>query len=79
MINATKLTTIGIGVSAKCDGQILVIDDVIGLFAAFKPKFVKRYASILNDVEKAIGTYAEEVRARQFPSADYLFSPVDKA
>jgi len=79
MIDATKLTTIGIGASAECDGQILVIDDVIGLFDAFKPKFVKRYASILGDVEKAVGTYAEEVRARQFPSADYLFSPVDKA
>lgn len=79
MINATGLTTIGIGASAQCDGQILVIDDVIGLFDAFKPKFVKRYASILGDVETAIGTYAEEVRARQFPSADYLFNPVDKA
>nr|WP_309501593.1 3-methyl-2-oxobutanoate hydroxymethyltransferase [uncultured Roseovarius sp.] len=73
VIDATSVTTIGIGASAECDGQILVIDDVIGLFAAFKPKFVKRYASILEDIEGAIETFANEVRTRQFPSAEYLF------
>lgn len=67
------MTTIGIGASADCDGQILVVDDVIGLFAAFKPKFVKRYASILSDVEGAISDFAEEVRTRKFPSEEFLF------
>ena len=73
VIAATSVTTIGIGASAECDGQILVVDDVIGLFAAFKPKFVKRYASVLGEIEGAIGQFAEEVRARKFPSEEYLF------
>ena len=70
---AVSVPTIGIGASAECDGQILVVDDVIGLFAAFKPKFVKRYASILGDVEGAISDFAEEVRTRKFPSEEFLF------
>ena len=73
VIEATSVTTIGIGASAECDGQILVVDDVIGLFAAFKPRFVKRYASILGDIEGAISEFAEEVRTRKFPSEEYLF------
>jgi len=73
VIDATEVTTIGIGASAACDGQILVVDDVIGLFAAFKPKFVKRYGSVLGDIEGAITSYAEEVRTGQFPTAEYLF------
>lgn len=73
VIAATSVTTIGIGASAACDGQVLVIDDVIGLFAAFRPKFVKRYASILGEVETAIATYAEEVRKREFPGPEHIF------
>lgn len=78
VINNTKLTTIGIGASADCDGQILVVDDVIGLFNAFKPKFVKRYASVLEQIERAIETYAGEVRDRSFPSNEYLFGAEQK-
>ena len=73
VIANTGVTTIGIGASAACDGQILVVDDVIGLFNAFKPKFVKRYASVLEEIESAIETYAVEVRSRAFPSKEYLF------
>lgn len=65
--------TIGIGASPACDGQILVIDDILGLFGAFKPKFVKRYAELGQAAEKAIESYAEEVRSRAFPSDDYVF------
>ncbi|SMX37721.1 3-methyl-2-oxobutanoate hydroxymethyltransferase [Maliponia aquimaris] len=65
--------TIGIGASAGCDGQILVVDDMLGLFTAFKPKFVKRYATLGEQGRAAIATYAEEVRSRAFPAAEHLF------
>ena len=67
------IPTVGIGASAGCDGQILVIDDMLGLFDAFKPKFVKRYAHLAADAASAIRTYAEEVRARSFPAAEHVF------
>ena len=71
------IPTIGIGASAGCDGQILVVDDMLGLFTAFKAKFVKRYAHLGDDGEAAIAAYAAEVRARSFPAAEHVFS--DKA
>ena len=57
---------IGIGASAKCDGQILVTEDMLGLFS-FNPKFVKRYAEIGGDIAAAVENYAADVRARKFP------------
>lgn len=71
------IPTIGIGASAGCDGQILVVDDMLGLFTAFKAKFVKHYANLGDDGEAAIAAYAAEVRARTFPAAEHVFS--DKA
>jgi len=68
------IPTVGIGASAGCDGQILVIDDMLGLFADFKPKFVKRYADLAGDATAAVQAYAEEVRARQFPAAEHVFT-----
>ena len=68
------IPTIGIGASAGCDGQILVVDDMLGLFTAFKAKFVKRYAHLGDDGTAAIATYAEEVRARSFPAAEHVFA-----
>ena len=68
------IPTIGIGASAGCDGQILVVDDMLGLFTAFKPKFVKRYASLGEEAEAAIAAYAEEVRARTFPADEHVFA-----
>ncbi|AKS45336.1 ketopantoate hydroxymethyltransferase [Octadecabacter temperatus] len=69
-----EIPTIGIGASAGCDGQILVVDDMLGLFTAFKAKFVKRYAHLANDGEAAIAAYAEEVRARTFPAQEHTFA-----
>ena len=81
LANATTaqidIPTIGIGASAGCDGQILVVDDMLGLFTAFKPKFVKRYGTLGEDGEAAIRAYAKEVRARSFPADEHIFS--DKA
>ncbi|WP_317055873.1 3-methyl-2-oxobutanoate hydroxymethyltransferase [Roseovarius rhodophyticola] len=68
------IPTIGIGASAGCDGQILVHYDMLGLFTRFKPKFVKRYAHLGDDAEKAIAAYADEVRARAFPAEEHIFA-----
>lgn len=65
---AVKAPTIGIGASAKCDGQILVTDDLLGLFD-WTPKFVRRYADVKGVIEKAASAYAADVRARRFPAA----------
>jgi 3-methyl-2-oxobutanoate hydroxymethyltransferase len=69
-----RIPTIGIGASPECDGQILVIDDVIGLFVAFRPKFVKRYAEVATPIEAAIREYAADVRARRFPGPEHIFA-----
>ncbi|QYX57426.1 3-methyl-2-oxobutanoate hydroxymethyltransferase [Roseovarius sp. SCSIO 43702] len=68
------IPTIGIGASAGCDGQILVVDDMLGLFTAFKPKFVKRFGNLGEDGEAAIAAYAAEVRARTFPAEEHTFA-----
>ncbi len=68
-----RIPTIGIGASAGCDGQILVIDDMLGLFTAFKPKFVKRFGDLAADADRAIAAYAAEVRGRTFPAAEHVF------
>jgi 3-methyl-2-oxobutanoate hydroxymethyltransferase len=68
------IPTIGIGAGAGCDGQILVVDDMLGLFTAFKPKFVKRYAALGETGEAAIAAYASEVRARAFPAPEHGFA-----
>jgi len=70
------IPTIGIGASAGCDGQILVVDDMLGLFTAFKPKFVKRYAALGDEGRAAIAAYAADVRARRFPAAEHTFTDV---
>ncbi|MGH1577848.1 3-methyl-2-oxobutanoate hydroxymethyltransferase [Planktotalea sp.] len=71
---AVPIPTIGIGASAGCDGQILVVDDMLGLFTAFKAKFVKRYATLGDDGAAAIAAYASDVRARRFPGPEHVFS-----
>jgi 3-methyl-2-oxobutanoate hydroxymethyltransferase len=66
--------TIGIGASAQCDGQVLVAEDMLGLFDRV-PKFVKRFGAMQEHVEDAVKKYAEDVRSRAFPSADQLYRP----
>ena len=68
------IPTIGIGASAQCDGQILVVDDMLGLFTEFKPKFVKRFGNLGEAGKAAIQSYAKEVRARSFPAAEHTFA-----
>jgi 3-methyl-2-oxobutanoate hydroxymethyltransferase len=66
--------TIGIGASAQCDGQVLVTEDMLGLFER-TPKFVKRYGAMQGHVEDAVRQYAEDVRSRTFPGPDQLYQP----
>ncbi|MCW5698854.1 MAG: 3-methyl-2-oxobutanoate hydroxymethyltransferase [Rhodospirillales bacterium] len=68
-----SIPTIGIGASPACDGQILVTEDLVGLFSGFKPKFVKRYAELGAAIEKAVEEYAGDVRARRFPTLEQCF------
>ncbi|TKB10173.1 MAG: 3-methyl-2-oxobutanoate hydroxymethyltransferase [Mesorhizobium sp.] len=67
------IPTIGIGASPACDGQILVVDDMLGLFGTFRPRFVKRYAELGSDAEAAIAAYAKDVRERSFPALEHVF------
>ncbi|MTI11448.1 3-methyl-2-oxobutanoate hydroxymethyltransferase [Curvivirga aplysinae] len=67
------IPTIGIGASAACDGQVLVIDDILGIFDEFKPKFVKRYANLNKDINAAIEDFCSEVRSGAFPADEHLF------
>jgi 3-methyl-2-oxobutanoate hydroxymethyltransferase len=69
---AVPVPTIGIGASAGCDGQILVTDDMLGLFD-WTPKFVRRYADLRGDISKAIARYADDVRARRFPGPAEIY------
>nr|WIE91260.1 3-methyl-2-oxobutanoate hydroxymethyltransferase [Mesorhizobium sp. WSM4875] len=69
-----SVPTIGIGASPACDGQILVVDDMLGLFSSFRPKFVKRYAELGRDTDGAMAAYAEEVRQRRFPGSEHVFA-----
>ncbi|MDP4797102.1 MAG: 3-methyl-2-oxobutanoate hydroxymethyltransferase [Rhodospirillales bacterium] len=64
---------IGIGASPACDGQILVTQDMVGLFSDFTPKFVKRYVDAGALIEQAVGMYADEVRGGQFPGLEHCF------
>ncbi len=70
---ALAIPTIGIGAGVQCDGQVLVIDDMLGLFTDFRPKFVKRYAELGKAADEAIAAYAAEVRDRSFPAAEHSF------
>jgi 3-methyl-2-oxobutanoate hydroxymethyltransferase len=69
---AVSIPTIGIGASAACDGQILVLEDMLGLSPRV-PKFVKRYGELGPGIEKAIASYAAEVRSRAFPGSDHVY------
>lgn len=70
---AIPVPTIGIGAGAACDGQILVMHDMLGLFTDFTPKFVKRYANLGEDMRQAFQTYAGEVRTGHFPGPEHQY------
>jgi 3-methyl-2-oxobutanoate hydroxymethyltransferase len=71
--NKVDCPTIGIGASAQCDGQVLVTDDMLGMFERV-PKFVKRFGNMAGVVEGAVKDYADEVRSRSFPTEDQTYA-----
>ena len=71
---AVPVPIIGIGASPKCDGQVLVTEDMLGLFER-TPRFVKRYADMASEIGEAVGKYAEEVRGRAFPTEEQTYRP----
>jgi 3-methyl-2-oxobutanoate hydroxymethyltransferase len=68
-----SIPTIGIGAGSHCDGQILVLHDVLGLCEQFAPKFAKRYAELWSAASEAVAAYVDEVRGRQFPTEAHSF------
>ena len=76
-INA-RIPLIGIGASVSCHGQILVTDDLIGLYADFTPKFVKKYANVQDIIQKAAQAYSEDVISQKFPDKSHCFWPDKK-
>lgn len=71
---AISCPTIGIGASARCDGQVLVTEDMLGMFERV-PRFVKRYESLAETISQGVARYADEVRSRSFPSSDQTYQP----
>jgi len=71
------LPTIGIGAGAGCDGQVLVYHDLLGLYEARAPRFVKRYAALADEIRAALEKYAEDVRAGRFPEEQHGYSMPD--
>jgi 3-methyl-2-oxobutanoate hydroxymethyltransferase len=69
---AVAIPTIGIGASVACDGQILVLEDMLGLSPRV-PKFVKRFGELGPSIERAVKSYADEVRARSFPGPENVY------
>lgn len=68
-----SIPTIGIGAGVHCDGQVLVIYDLLGLDPSFKPKFVKRYLNLHEQVVDAVSTFMKEVKERRFPAEEHTF------
>ncbi|HEX7940439.1 MAG TPA: 3-methyl-2-oxobutanoate hydroxymethyltransferase, partial [Gemmatimonadaceae bacterium] len=70
---ASGIPTIGIGAGPACDGQVLVLPDLLGLNDRFKPKFLKRYASLADDVRGAVARFRDDVRDGRYPDDDHSF------
>jgi len=68
-----RAATIGIGATAACDGQVLVSDDMLGIFTGFKPRFVKHFANLAPEISAAAEAYAAEVKARTFPAEEHTY------
>jgi len=73
-----KIPTIGIGAGPHCDGQVLVLWDMLGLFEDFKPKFVKKYANVRELIKNAVSEYSQEVRDGKFPDEAHSFEMTEE-
>ena len=68
------IPTIGIGAGPDCDGQVLVISDMLGLYTEFVPKHVKQYARLAEEIKAAVSSYISEVKSRSFPTAEHSYT-----
>ena len=73
-----RIPTIGIGAGVDCDGQVLVWHDLLGLYQGGSPRFVKQYADLATEIERAVSTYVAEVRERRFPEEQHTYSMPDE-
>ena len=73
LTDLTCIPTIGIGASTNCSGQILVTDDMLGLFLGHTPKFVKKYTNLGEQINQAIQCYSDEVKTRKFPALEHTY------
>ena len=73
-----SIPTIGIGAGAGCDGQVLVVHDLLGLFDRFTPKFVKKYADLHDEMQRAFGEYIADVTARRYPTQEHAVEMPDE-
>jgi 3-methyl-2-oxobutanoate hydroxymethyltransferase len=69
-----RIPTIGIGAGGKCDGQVIVFHDLVGLFDRFQPKFVRQYADVGRVISEAVQSFAQDVINRSFPAKEHTFS-----
>jgi 3-methyl-2-oxobutanoate hydroxymethyltransferase len=73
-----SIPTIGIGAGSRCDGQVLVINDLLGLFEKFVPSFVKSYVNLAPQIKTALTAYRDEVRAGVYPGPEHSFNLQDE-
>jgi len=71
---SVKVPTIGIGSGIDCDGQVLVVHDMLGMFEKIKPKFAKRYLNLSEEIRNAVNSYVNDVKEKRFPENDHIFS-----
>ena len=74
LTESLEIPVIGIGASAQCDGQVLVVDDMLGMFERV-PRFVKKYGNLADEITDKVAQYAQDVRAREFPTKDQTYQP----
>jgi 3-methyl-2-oxobutanoate hydroxymethyltransferase len=72
--DSISVPTIGIGSGKGCDGQVLVIHDMLGMYDKLEPKFVKKYLSLSQEITKAVESYRKDVESGQFPAEQHSFS-----
>jgi len=72
--DSLNIPTIGIGAGSGCDGQVLVLHDMLGLTRDFKPRFIRRYMNLFEDMSAAVSKYVGDVKSESFPSSDEQYN-----
>ena len=70
---SVKIPIIGIGSGINCDGQVLVVHDMLGMFEKIKPKFAKRYLNLSEEIRNAVNSYVKDVKEKRFPEKEHSF------